>query len=358
MSKFFIKLSVVFSLLLMLVLQPLIGFAESNGEVVYVSLGDSLAAGRTPFGENAKGYPDFIAEKFEEVDVLKLFVRDYAVNGYTSKHVLDDITNNVTKGNNGSIQEVIGIATHITLDVGANDLLANLNRTTGTIDQIGVLNSLKSVTDNLVGTLTAIRTLNPTAKIYLMGYYNALPHLPAEAQGPILTGLQQLNKVIEGVAKQSGSTYVATEETIGANIGFLPNPQDIHLSEEGYRAVAELFWNEMKPEVREEPAPAPVPSPQPVENKPVPVVYWDGLLLKKGQIGKVEVTKPINLWKRVDGKLVFERVLQPGEQYRVYRYDGLFGGQYGLGDGYYVTKIDGFINYQTPSKAKLQLLNN
>lgn len=354
MSKILIKISLVFSLVLLLVLQPLVGFAESDSEVIYVSLGDSLAAGRTPFGENAKGYPDFIAEKFEEADLLNLFVRDYAVNGYTSKHVLDDIINNETKGEHGSIQEVLVQATHITLDVGANDVLANLDRTTGAINQVGVLNSLKSVTDNLVGTITAIRTLNPTAKIYLMGYYNALPHLPADAQGPILAGLHQLNKIIEGVAKQSGSTYVATEETIGANIEFLPNPQDIHLSEEGYKAVAELFWNEMKPEVKEVPA----PTPQPVENNPIPVVYWDGLLLKKGQIGKIEIVTPINLWKRVEGKLVFERVLQPGEQYRVYRYDELFGGQYGLGDGYYVTKMDGFINYQTPSKAKLHLINN
>ncbi|MBE4907096.1 phosphodiester glycosidase family protein [Bacillus luteolus] len=82
-------------------------------------------------------------------------------------------------------------------------------------------------------------------------------------------------------------------------------------------------------------------------------VYWDGLLMVKGQVGKVKVIKPINLWQRVGDKLVFSRILKPGEQYRVYRYDNKFGGQYGLGGGYYITNMAGFIEYKTPSKRKL-----
>lgn len=98
------------------------------------------------------------------------------------------------------------------------------------------------------------------------------------------------------------------------------------------------------------------PEPNPDGQKPTKKVYWDGLLMKKGQIGKVEITKPINLWKRQGDKLVFVRVLKPGEQFRVYRYDDKFGGQYGLGDEHYVTNIIGYLTYKTPSKAKLKEL--
>lgn len=98
--------------------------------------------------------------------------------------------------------------------------------------------------------------------------------------------------------------------------------------------------------------------PEQEETKPTPKVYWNGLLMKKGQIGKVTVDKPINLWKRtVNNKLEFVRILQPGEQYRVYRYDTLYSGQYDLGDGYYVTNMNGYIKYETPSKHKLNELN-
>ncbi|WP_057768455.1 alpha/beta hydrolase [Cytobacillus praedii] len=98
------------------------------------------------------------------------------------------------------------------------------------------------------------------------------------------------------------------------------------------------------------------PEPKPGEQKPSPKVYWDGLLMKKGQIGKIEVVKPINLWKREGDKLTFVRVLKPGEQYRVYKYDNKFGGQYGLGDNHYITNMKGYVNYKTPSKAKLKEL--
>ncbi|TQR21352.1 phosphodiester glycosidase family protein [Psychrobacillus vulpis] len=87
-------------------------------------------------------------------------------------------------------------------------------------------------------------------------------------------------------------------------------------------------------------------------------VYWDGILMVPGQVGKIKVIKPINLWKRTSKGLVFERVLKPGEQYRVYRYDDLYGGQYGLGGNMYITKMAGYVEYKTPSKAKLQELAN
>ncbi|SES44680.1 Ig-like domain-containing protein [Psychrobacillus sp. OK032] len=87
--------------------------------------------------------------------------------------------------------------------------------------------------------------------------------------------------------------------------------------------------------------------------KPQKPVYWKGLQLKKGQIGLVTITKKINLWKRDGDKLVFERVLNPGEVYRVYRYDSKYGGQYGVGGNLFITNIKGYVKYQTPSKAVL-----
>lgn len=84
-----------------------------------------------------------------------------------------------------------------------------------------------------------------------------------------------------------------------------------------------------------------------------PPPTWDGLELKKGQIGRLTITKAINLWQRLPtGKLKELRVLQPGEVYRVYDFDEKYGGQYDLGANNWVTKIDGHIKYETPSAAK------
>lgn len=52
------------------------------------------------------------------------------------------------------------------------------------------------------------------------------------------------------------------------------------------------------------------------------------------------------------------RVLNPGEEYRVYRYPEDYEGQYNVGNGMWVTKMDGHIKYETPSKAMLAKLNS
>ena len=87
-------------------------------------------------------------------------------------------------------------------------------------------------------------------------------------------------------------------------------------------------------------------------------VMWDDEELKKGQIGRITVLKPINLWRRVGAdQIEFVRILQPGEVYRVYGYTEQYGGQYNVGAGYYITNMEGYIKYETPSKEKLEQAN-
>lgn len=89
-------------------------------------------------------------------------------------------------------------------------------------------------------------------------------------------------------------------------------------------------------------------------------IMWGKTELKSGQIGKITILKRINLWQdspHESGKLQMVRILNPGEEYRVYTYRNDHGGQFGVGDGMYITKMDGFIKYETPSKAMLAKLN-
>ncbi|MEK5148749.1 M15 family metallopeptidase [Psychrobacillus sp. FSL K6-4615] len=87
-------------------------------------------------------------------------------------------------------------------------------------------------------------------------------------------------------------------------------------------------------------------------------IMWGKTELKPGQIGKVTILKRINLWQDgSNGKLQMVRVLNPGEEYRVYRYRDDNDGQYNVGGGMWVTKMNGYIKYETPSKEMLAKLN-
>lgn len=87
-------------------------------------------------------------------------------------------------------------------------------------------------------------------------------------------------------------------------------------------------------------------------------IMWGKTELKKGQIGKLTILKPINLWSEKDGELVEERILNPKEEYRVYGYREEHGGQYNVGGGMWVTKMPEYIKYETPSKAMLERIND
>ncbi|MED3574215.1 excalibur calcium-binding domain-containing protein [Cytobacillus praedii] len=85
-------------------------------------------------------------------------------------------------------------------------------------------------------------------------------------------------------------------------------------------------------------------------------VMWGKTELKKGQIGKVTILTNVNATKINENTLTQDKRLKKGEEYRIYSYRVVTGiGYYGLGGGLFVQKSD-FVKYETPSKAKLALL--
>ncbi|WP_313798955.1 excalibur calcium-binding domain-containing protein [Cytobacillus sp.] len=85
-------------------------------------------------------------------------------------------------------------------------------------------------------------------------------------------------------------------------------------------------------------------------------VMWGKTELKKGQIGKVTILANVNATKINDNILTQDKSLKKGEEYRIYSYRVVSGiGYYGLGGGLFVQKSDK-VKYETPSKAKLALL--
>ncbi|UQD53515.1 DUF3298/DUF4163 domain-containing protein [Bacillus methanolicus] len=81
-------------------------------------------------------------------------------------------------------------------------------------------------------------------------------------------------------------------------------------------------------------------------------VIWDGMELKKGQIGKVTILKQTELYQLNGTEKTILKKLKPGEVYRIYQF---LPGKLGLGGGKFIDR-DNRIKYQTPSKEKIQAL--
>lgn len=242
------------TLLVFFTLTPLSISAETNHEAKlnYVALGNSLAAGflNDPPLTIGKGYPVFIEEGIEEKTAYKIELANFGIGGYKTDDVLKQVRSIA------DVRDKIESADLITLDIGANDLLGAVD--IGGIDPgdpasindaiENATEALEKVTINMNSILSEIRTLNEDAPIYVMGYYNALHYLDNDAlQGIISTVMGYLNDVIATSASNYDAYYVPTFDAFeGKYEQYLPKP-DIHPNEAGYEVIANLFLEQIIP---------------------------------------------------------------------------------------------------------------
>lgn len=208
-------------------------------QVQYVALGDSLAAGQTPTGYIDSGYPDYLVNNFKGTKYKLVDYDNYGIPGYTSLKLKNDILKSY------KIRKEVKEATHVTIDIGANDFLSIL---TTNPDPVLAFNAFSAFSANLDTILSTIDQINPKAKVYIMGYYNPFlnSNYSTEQIATVQSQLDQINKQIETTAKNYGDTFVPTKNIVADNFKkYLPNKEDIHLSKTGYQAVAKEFWGKI-----------------------------------------------------------------------------------------------------------------
>ncbi|WP_158232492.1 S-layer homology domain-containing protein [Sporosarcina sp. P13] len=253
-------LFLAFALLLQLAVLPLQTAAAEPEKsptwipsINYLALGDSLAAGVTPNNELGKGYADFLAEELAGQELLQTSNKGFSYPGYKTDDILRDLETNVSKpvigmghqDQTATIQPSITEANLITLSIGANDVLSKVKfdeKGTPLYKPEEIQASMMSVGMNIQKILGEIYQLNPNAQVYVMGYYNPFPTLRADVQPVIGQLVNGLNGAVQSGLKGTPAHFVSTADLIAKDFAtYLPNPQNIHLSEAGYKAVKNAF---------------------------------------------------------------------------------------------------------------------
>ncbi len=215
---------------------------DTKKNIHFVALGDSYAAG-TLFDLTAgQGYNDVIAGYFEAEGLLASYTKEFAKNGAKTADVLAQLKDE-------KVVSAIKQANFITLSIGGNDVLqlVSIDKTTGSVNlelaklQTALLDMSKQLAQIVVG----IKTIAPEADVYVFGYPFVFPHAEGALQKTLAEANNALNTGIKLAAEQAGATY------IGVDFGdkgkaYLPNPVDIHPSEDGYKLMAEQFLKVLK----------------------------------------------------------------------------------------------------------------
>lgn len=249
-----------FALVLQIAIMPLQASAADPEKaptwispINYLALGDSLAAGVTPTNELGIGYTDLLAEKLAKQEVLLASNKGFSYPGYKTADVLRDFEMDVTKpivgmghsDQTATLHQSVKEANLITLTIGANDVLPNIkfdDKGTPVFNSDELTAAMMKVGSNTQQILAKIYALNPDAQVYVMGYYNPFPYLSPQNQPMVDQLVMAMNSAIKSGLTGTTAQFVETAKQIAEDpYTYLPNPENIHLSQAGYKVVMEAF---------------------------------------------------------------------------------------------------------------------
>ncbi|MFZ3588873.1 GDSL-type esterase/lipase family protein [Bacillus sp. DJP31] len=213
---------------------------------IYVSLGDSLAFGLTFVNGQyvpTKSYTDYLTDRFTKSNYAISHAK-LGVVGLTSEQL-----NGALIYNSNNIREIIKTADVITIDIGANEILPILVAAQTNVTALNTIpDAIGKVGVNLNSILSQIKSLNKDAEVYVMGYYNPFYNLPnPQIQATLKGYLDTLNLTIQVSSLKKDYTFVPTEKIFKDHAATYIAQGDVHLTPEGYQAVAKLFWKAIAP---------------------------------------------------------------------------------------------------------------
>lgn len=225
MKKIIIVIVILFSIFF-------IYLSTVDKKVYYLALGDSIAAGVNASGMEDYGYSDYIKTYLENRDLLETYINEFAVSGYRSIDLKRDIIDNkkiIINDKNITLKNALIKADIVTLSIGANDFFYYLNA------------NYDDVYDHINESLNDVESLFKLVREYckediiVVGYYTPFKeHEKIDTMDEII---KFANKKLEELCSEYNMYFVDIFELFKEN-PYLPNPNDIHPSIEGYEAIS------------------------------------------------------------------------------------------------------------------------
>ncbi len=224
MKKILGALVVVLSVLLIY-----LGFKDND--IYYLTLGDGLSYGSTPYGGFDYGYSDYIKDYLKDNNKLETFVNEFSMEDYRTTDLIRDIKDNISveiNDKNKTIQNVLIKADLITLSIGNSELLKNLDLN---ID-FG-LNDLSKRFDGYISDLDELLNLirqYSKETIILTGYYN--PTDNEELNSLFIN----LNSQVANLCNKYNIIFIDTYNLFN---DYITNKNNIYPTKEGYKILSD-----------------------------------------------------------------------------------------------------------------------
>lgn len=223
----------------------LIYLTTIDKKVYYLSLGDSLAQGVTPYNSIDYGYTDYVKDYLTEKKILEKSVFEFAQSNYRITDMIRDIEDNkkvISNGKEVTLKNALIKSDLLTLSIGMSDFLAKFDfgNFLGQIDSAQTYQYIDEISADLDKLLSLIR-MYCKEDIILIGYYNPIPFFTKDVSSladEVFTYAREKQKLL---CEKYHVMYVDIYDVFLENPDFLPNPFNIHPSKAGYQAISDAI---------------------------------------------------------------------------------------------------------------------
>lgn len=200
----------------------------------YLSIGDDLAKGHTPFETYGESYTDYVYTYLKNKHEKAILNTDFIEEDLRISDLLSKIKN-ADKQNEKTLPQLIKEADIITLSIGSEELFSKIrsNYELYIKDNTKIFKYIDDMFINFEELIKEMKKIT-SADIYIVGYYNPVQDSNASLDS-IFNYLDIKFKTLE---KKHKITYVRIYEGFNTKPYYLPNPNHAFPSLEGYNYIA------------------------------------------------------------------------------------------------------------------------
>lgn len=215
-----------------------------NNKLDYLSLGDELALGITPYNEYNKSYSDYFKNYLDNKNKLKTYNVEFSKNDYHIADIINDMKNSTELTINNkkiNITQAIASSDIITISLGQKDLYTLLTsnyKNNKIINKKTIYEGIDELFNSYVELLTMIRKIND-CKIFIIGFYNPLTNVEQKNIYELEEIFNYINKKFEYLEKNNKNLYyVKLSNTMENKNYYIPNYKNPYPSLEGYNYIS------------------------------------------------------------------------------------------------------------------------
>lgn len=196
----------------------------NNNNLNYVTLGDSLSKGVTPYFANGYGYSNYIVDYLKKNNKLNSYNDDFTGVDYRITDLINLININY-ETNNQTINQAIHSADIITISVGMQELYYKINT-----NDTNIYTYIDKMLEDTEELFRLIRK-NNNKKIYMLGYYNT--------KNTNQDLFNYANIKLKEICQKNKITYIDTQSIFYKNTTYFENPNSFNPNLQGYYKIYE-----------------------------------------------------------------------------------------------------------------------